>query len=62
MSYDVSDVPGSQVLKPYHTQMIRPGHWKLGVKIGGGTFGTVHQGLNMDNGFMIAVKVLLHQG
>jgi len=53
---------GSQLLEPYHKQMIRPGFWKLGVKIGGGTFGTVHQGLNMDNGFMIAVKVMLHRG
>ena len=35
---------------------------KLGKKIGAGTFGTVHQGLNEDTGMAIAVKVLGRSG
>jgi hypothetical protein len=53
---------GSEVLYPYHTQAIRPGFWKLGKKIGAGSFGTVHQGLNEDTGMAIAVKVLKRGG
>ena len=34
---------GSAVLYPYHTQSMRTGFWKLGKKIGQGSFGTVHQ-------------------
>ena len=34
---------GSAVLYPYHTQSMRAGFWKLGKKIGQGSFGTVHQ-------------------
>lgn len=50
------------VLLPYHTQSIVRGRWKLGKKIGAGTFGTVHQGLNEDTGMAIAVKVLKRAG
>merc|ERR1719446_915846 len=54
----VESAGGSELLHPYHTQTVRQCHWKLGKKIGSGTFGTVHKGLNEDTGMAIAVKVL----
>lgn len=58
----VESARGSAALLPYHTQQIRRGHWRLGKKIGSGTFGVVHQGLNDDNGMAVAVKVLKRVG
>lgn len=37
---------------------VKTGQWKLGHEIGKGSFGTVHIGLNEENGDLIAVKVL----
>ena len=39
----VESAGGSELLHPYHTQTVRQCHWKLGKKIGSGTFGTVHK-------------------
>jgi len=58
----VESARGSAALLPYHTQQIRKGHWRLGKKIGAGTFGVVHQGLNDDNGMAVAVKVMKRMG
>jgi serine/threonine protein kinase len=41
---------------------IKRGKWSLGAKIGVGSFGTVHVGMNTQNGTFIAVKVFKVDG
>jgi hypothetical protein len=41
---------------------IKKGQWRLGPRIGSGSFGTVHKGMNEETGQLIAVKALPLEG
>ena len=41
---------------------VKAGRWKKGQLLGTGSFGQVYQGLNLDTGAMLAVKVLTVPG
>jgi len=47
-----------RVEKTRREGIVRRGKWSLGSKIGNGTFGVVHIGLNMQSGELMAVKIV----
>ena len=55
---------GRQVRKSFFRVegLIKKGKWKLGSKIGVGSFGTVHVGMNNETGKLMAVKVFKIDG
>ena len=47
-----------KAIRRQRSEEVKKGKWSLGEKIGSGSFGTVHRGLNQRNGSFIAVKCL----